>query len=55
MQFERLTNKFQQILSSAQSLALGSDHSAIEPTHILVAMVNQPSSSPNKLCLNKPR
>lgn len=45
MQFERLTNKFQQILSAAQSLALGNDHSAIEPTHILLAMVNQPTST----------
>ena len=41
MRFEKLTTKFQQALADAQSLALGSDNGAIEPPHLLAAMLDQ--------------
>ena len=31
MRFDKLTTKFQQALSDAQSIAVGADHTAIEP------------------------
>jgi len=33
MRLDKLTNKFQQALSDAQSLALGKDNQYIEPIH----------------------
>jgi ATP-dependent Clp protease ATP-binding subunit ClpB len=45
MRLDRLTNKFQQAIADAQSLALGRDHQYIEPIHILHALLNQESSS----------
>ena len=41
MRFEKLTTKFQQALADAQSLALGNDNGAIEPPHLLSAMLDQ--------------
>jgi len=41
MRIDRLTNQLQTALSDAQSLALGRDHSRLEPLHILSAMLNQ--------------
>ncbi|MEO8119072.1 MAG: ATP-dependent chaperone ClpB [Rhodoferax sp.] len=41
MRIEKLTTKFQEALSEAQTLALGSDHAYIEPAHVLVAMLRQ--------------
>ncbi|MEY3200884.1 MAG: hypothetical protein RIR70_434, partial [Pseudomonadota bacterium] len=41
MRFDKLTTKFQQALSDAQSLALGQDNPSIEPIHLLSALVNQ--------------
>lgn len=37
MRMDKLTNKFQQALSEAQSLAVGRDHQFIEPAHVLAA------------------
>ena len=45
MRLDKLTNKFQQALSDAQSLALGKDNQYIEPIHVLSAMLNQEGSS----------
>jgi ATP-dependent Clp protease ATP-binding subunit ClpB len=42
---DRLTNNFQQAISDAQSLAIGKDHSQIEPVHLLLALLNQPQST----------
>nr|UOP07496.1 AAA family ATPase [Alysiella crassa] len=39
MRYEKLTTKFQQILSEAQSLALNKDHAYIENLHILQTML----------------
>ena len=41
MRSDRLTSKFQEALSDAQTLALGQDHAYIEPVHVLLAMLRQ--------------
>jgi ATP-dependent Clp protease ATP-binding subunit ClpB len=41
MRFDKLTTKFQQAIADAQSLALGADNTAIEPQHLLLALLNQ--------------
>ncbi|NMG53745.1 ATP-dependent chaperone ClpB [Aromatoleum aromaticum] len=41
MRFDKLTTKFQQALSDAQSLAVGNDQQFIEPQHLLLAMLGQ--------------
>ena len=41
MRLDKLTTKFQEALSEAQTLALGNDHAYIEPSHVLVAMLRQ--------------
>jgi len=42
---DKLTSKFQQALSEAQSLALGKDHQFIEPAHVMLALLNQEDGS----------
>ena len=44
MRFEKFTNRLQQALSDAQSLAMGKDHTAIEGIHILSALLEEPSN-----------
>ena len=41
MRTDKLTSKFQLALSDAQSLAVGRDHQFIEPTHLMLALLNQ--------------
>jgi ATP-dependent Clp protease ATP-binding subunit ClpB len=41
MRIDKLTTKFQEALSDAQSLALGKDHAYIEPQHLLVTILKQ--------------
>ncbi len=41
MRADKLTTKFQEALSEAQSLAVGQDHPYIEPAHLLLAMLRQ--------------
>ncbi len=41
MRLDKMTTKFQEALSEAQTLALGNDHAYIEPSHVLVAMLRQ--------------
>ncbi|MGD9787737.1 MAG: ATP-dependent chaperone ClpB [Sulfuricellaceae bacterium] len=41
MRFDKLTTKFQQALSDAQSLAVGLDNAYIEPQHLLLALLQQ--------------
>jgi len=41
MRLDKLTTKFQEALSEAQTLAIGNDHAYIEPSHLLVAMLRQ--------------
>ncbi len=44
MRFEKFTNRLQQALSDAQSLAAGKDHTAIEGIHILSVLLEEPSN-----------
>ncbi len=41
MRMDKLTSRFQQALSDAQSLAIGRDNSVIEPSHLLLALLDQ--------------
>ena len=41
MRIDKLTTKFQQALSDAQSLAVGHDHTSIEAVHVLSALLGQ--------------
>jgi len=45
MRMDRLTSKFQDALSDAQSLAVGRDHQFIEPAHLMSAMLDQQGGS----------
>lgn len=45
MRIDRLTSSLQLALSDAQSVALGQDHSFIEPVHLLLALLNQKTAS----------
>ena len=42
MRFDKLTTKFQQAFSDAQSIAVGSDNQFIEPQHLLLALLDDP-------------
>lgn len=44
MRFEKFTNRLQQALSDAQSLAMGKDHTAIEGIHILSTLLEETSN-----------
>ncbi len=41
MRTDKLTSKFQEALSDAQSMAVGRDHQFIEPAHLMLALLNQ--------------
>ncbi|AQT61740.1 ATP-dependent chaperone ClpB [Cellvibrio sp. PSBB023] len=41
MRIDRLTNQLQVALSDAQSIALGQDHSQLDTSHLLLAMIDQ--------------
>ncbi|HSC85441.1 MAG TPA: AAA family ATPase, partial [Pseudomonas sp.] len=45
MRIDRLTSKLQLALSDAQSVAVGLDHAAIEPVHLLQALLDQQGGS----------
>ncbi|NOV32520.1 ATP-dependent chaperone ClpB [Methylomonas sp. ZR1] len=45
MRMDKLTSKFQQALSDAQSMALGKDHQFIEPVHVMLALIDQEGGS----------
>jgi ATP-dependent Clp protease ATP-binding subunit ClpB len=49
MRFDKLTTKFQQALSDAQSIALGADNPVIEAQHLLLALLNQDDGSTSAL------
>jgi len=44
MRFEKFTNRLQQALSDAQSLAMGKDHTAIAGIHILSTLLEEPAN-----------
>ncbi|TBR38240.1 ATP-dependent chaperone ClpB [Marinomonas agarivorans] len=45
MRIDRLTSKLQVALSDSQSIALGKDHTSIEPVHLLLALIEQKGGS----------
>lgn len=45
MRIDRLTSKLQLALSDAQSVALGQDHTYIEPVHLMLALLDQQGGS----------
>ncbi len=45
MRMDKFTTQFQNALGEAQSLAVGNDNTAIEPMHLLKALLNQDNSS----------
>ena len=49
MRMDKLTNQLQGALADAQSLALGKDHTVIEPVHLLAALLNQQGGSARPL------
>ncbi len=49
MRFDKLTTKFQQALSDAQSIAVGSDNQFIEPQHLLLALLDQQDGGTSSL------
>src|SRR2546425_7663743 len=49
VRFDKLTTKFQEALSDAQSLAAGRDQQYIEPVHVLLALLEQSDGSSRSL------
>ncbi|MEO8104561.1 MAG: Clp protease N-terminal domain-containing protein, partial [Betaproteobacteria bacterium] len=49
MRIDKLTTKFQQALSDAQSAALANDNGYIEPAHLLLALINQEDGGTSSL------
>jgi len=45
MRMDKLTSLFQTALADAQSMALGKDHQFIEPTHVMLALLDQQGGS----------
>jgi len=45
MRMDKLTSRFQQALADAQSIAVGRDNPAIEPIHLMLALLNQDGGS----------
>ena len=44
MRFEKFTDRLQQALSNAQSLAVGQDHTGIESIHVLASLLDEPAN-----------
>ena len=44
MRFEKFTQKLQAAIQEAQSLALGRDHTGIDPVHLLAALLQDESN-----------
>ncbi|HWV14673.1 MAG TPA: ATP-dependent chaperone ClpB [Cellvibrio sp.] len=53
MRIDRLTNQLQLALSDAQSIAVGRDHSQLEPVHLLWAMLEQKGAGSVRLLLTQ--
>jgi ATP-dependent Clp protease ATP-binding subunit ClpB len=51
MRMDKLTSRFQQALADAQSLALGRDHQFMEPSHVLLAMLDSSGGSVRPLLI----
>jgi ATP-dependent Clp protease ATP-binding subunit ClpB len=53
MRMDKLTSRFQQAMADAQSLAVGRDHTMIEPAHLLLALLDQQGGSTAR-CWRRP-
>ncbi len=51
MRMDKLTSKFQQALSDAQSLAVGKEQQFIEPFHVMLALLDQEGGSVKPLLI----
>ncbi len=51
MRMDKLTSRFQQALADAQSLALGRDHQFLEPSHLMLAMLDASGGSVRPLLM----
>jgi len=51
MRMDKLTSRFQQALADGQSLALGRDHQFLEPSHVLLAMLDSSGGSVRPLLM----
>ena len=49
MRMDKLTSRFQQALSDAQSLAVGRDNNMLEPAHVMAALLDQQGGSTTPL------
>ncbi len=49
MRMDKLTSRFQQALADAQSLAVGRDHTILEPVHVMIALLDQQGGSTTPL------
>ncbi len=49
MRMDKLTSKFQQAISDAQSIAVGRDHQYIEAVHLMLALLDQKGGSSRAL------
>ena len=49
MRIDKLTTRFQTALSDAQSLAVGRDNQFIEPSHVLLALLEQDASTVSQI------
>jgi ATP-dependent Clp protease ATP-binding subunit ClpB len=45
MRVDKLTHQLQTALADAQSIAIGRDHTSVEPTHMLLGLLNQSNGS----------
>ena len=51
MNLEKLTHRLQEALKQGQLLAIEQDHTAIEPAHVLLALLDQPEGSVKPLLM----
>ncbi len=51
MRMDKLTSRFQQALSDAQSLAVGRDHQFMEPAHVLLSLLDSSGGSVRPLLM----
>jgi ATP-dependent Clp protease ATP-binding subunit ClpB len=51
MRMDKLTSRFQQALADAQSMALGRDHQFLEPSHVMLAMLDSSGGSVRPLLM----
>ena len=51
MRMDKLTSKFQMALAEAQSLAVGRDHQAIDPLHLMSALLDQEAGTARPLLM----